>query len=31
MDSAVFYQVVVPLMGVDKTAVLGISSPDDEL
>ncbi len=30
MDPQVFYQVVTPLIGVDNTAVLAISTPDDE-
>lgn len=30
MDEAVFKEVVIPLLGVSKTAVLAISTPDDE-
>ena len=30
IDESVFYEVVVPLMGVNNTAVLAISTPDDE-
>lgn len=31
MDPALFKTVIVPLLGVDNTAVMAISSPDDEL